>query len=245
MKNIFNSILSRVNNCFARKVSKRKDRIIIKPFHHISIQINDKKYKILNISVNGIAILSENDFEVKEMIEAQIQIGEFNINSTFEVSRITGNVVGAKIIKNSIQFENVVKAYFLSEIKGKELLKLNTKILKSPTSGNPVLFYGDENYELYYITEKNIINFLQLVYKGYVIGSSKSGDNIYIGKLKSDEEFEKIAHKGSSLVDFDVEIPEKIYDEINRFIHSIVGIPVDEFNQILDILYRLEKFPRN
>ncbi len=233
--------MKRLIGFFKRKYKKRKSRILIRKFHSVQLtsDSNSNIFEVVNVSSSGMGLVLQNNntLTLGEEVDAKFKLGKFNISIKFIVSRIGKKLIGIQIIENNIQYENILRAYFISEVKGMGLTKVNTNILKAATEGKPTLYYGDGDNELYYIVNADKINFLQITYRGYVI---RFGHNdLSCGKIISDAPADKLAYKGSSLVDMSIEFPDGMLDEFNRFIHSIYDLPREDLEFIEDLFTKL------
>lgn len=222
----------------------RKPRIKTDYLKKISFKIpaiefkNDFMVTLENISTSGVAfsfIGKNTDFNVHDIIEVNFEIYEHPCSVNIEVVRIEDDVIGARIISNIAEFNQLVCKFYKIELSAAEMSHVDSKRLNPKKHGDPHWYHGDNNCELYFV-ERNerIINF-HITYFGNAIEYGQTGKFVF-GHIWEEEREKDIHFKGSHLIKIVDSMEFEIVEESKSFIRQIPLLDDHYKQQIIEII---------
>lgn len=178
--------------------------------HNILLFVQEKSFRINNISSSGLGFIVEAThlFKIGQDIECEIEI--FNIGQlkfNMKVVHVTQKLVGCQITDHIAEYAHLIDDYFESELSAKHLSTFSSDQLKNTVLGAPMLFTG-KDCELYLIHQDKKLVAYKLTYKGNVVEQNKDGQ-ILVSLMY-----------GTSPV-MAAEIPANLSEKCLRFVNSI------------------------
>lgn len=231
-------------NIFKRlfKVIKREHRFEINRFHSIEVCINKKKYAVKNLSLDGIGIVvpeSFNDGKVGEKIAAEVKFHNITCQVALDIVQLNGKTLGAKVLELTNEYSEMLKAFFEAEVLGLSFKRVEAKNLKKSEIGKAQWFYGDDEHELYLVTDRADtaeLLYFQLTYKNYVFEYNEE-KVLSINTQISDNRSQR--HKGSHLLEKNSDkLSKDIFSHALRVIEVIPELDATLKDKIKDILYQ-------
>lgn len=173
-------MLKRMKGLFTAKKTfapRPASRIGLDVNHNILLFVQEKSFRINNISSSGLGFMVEqtHHFKVGQEIESELEI--FNIGQLkfkMKVVHVTQKLVGCQVSQSLTEYAHLVDSYFESELSAKQLSSFNSDQLKNTILGTPLLFSG-KDCELYLIHQEKILVAFKLTYKGNIIEQNKDG----------------------------------------------------------------------
>ena len=117
--------------------------------HNLALAIDGEAYHVLNISLSGIAVESDQlSKSVKSNEEhlLSLRINNQILDISARVARVNGNVVGLAVSSNLELYQKEVKAFFECETYA---LKVKKKDLEDPKLENIGWYSGDRFHEVF------------------------------------------------------------------------------------------------
>lgn len=235
------SIISRLFN--GKKRDDGKVRIKIQHFHKIKLFIEDKEFKVENISITGIGFVDNNkiiNFEKNKKINAVVSVLDQLCDIEISLRHKSGPLIGARVISSCEVYKNYVEEYFQSELEGLKLKRIARESMKNTDEGEPYWLYGDSNHEIYFTATEDKVTSFQVNYHGQMV--LYDGEKISTGVIWEDEN-EEVGYKTSALIKPADSLSKEMMEYIFRFVEVTSDINKLYKKQILELIE--SKFKRD
>ncbi|MBL6991674.1 MAG: hypothetical protein ISR65_17970 [Bacteriovoracaceae bacterium] len=205
-----------------------------------NIQENGSKValKLENISAQGLAFIYEKDkseIAVSTTLQGVVFIRDNDCPVSLEVRYVGPRRVGCLVKNQDRKYHNMVNKYFLDELAALDLHQVKSEKLKNDPDGVPAWFFGDRNYELYYVEDNNQVVKFNLSIFGNII-DLKPGGNITCSTIIEDNTTTRAKFKKTEMVETTSKVPADILEHAKKFVSYIEDLNADHREQILKIL---------
>ncbi len=232
-----------------RKTSElipRATRVEVIPFHDVTLKIftgvsDEKGLNLSNISASGIGANPCDGMPLPlkgDIISASVVFPDGRFPVTLRVAHASELALGCAFIAEFSNLKAEILRFFSVELAAKELVEVNALILKAEPDGQPRLFRGRNNCELFLVEYGGKIVRFQLSFFGNYI---EGGDGLKtkLGFLTL-AQTDKPKYKGSSLVRLVSELSPEILQNAMKFIENIKALPEEQREIICLALRRCE-----
>jgi hypothetical protein len=214
----------------ARKLTlPRAARIQLGPLNRVDFGVIDPAFAstltIANLSVSGVGFLKSSSPQwpaAGTIIRGALRFQGENLPVAARLVHVSSTVAGCAFVENTEVIRERISRYFRVELTALRMNVVSPKMLKPDPAGMPWWIYGDNNCELYFVTDPanaEVIRKFHVAFFGnYVEGTG--GSPARFGRITEETSVDEI-RKGSDVVVWDAEVPASQREEVVRFVENI------------------------
>lgn len=218
--------------------AKRAPRVRLTTLHNVRLVLESQSDEVLslaNISTTGLAFFITPSTPKPGMIVAgSIEINGSKYALKLKIVHVSGNIVGCSFDTPSLMLVRAIADYLNVEITAIQMTTVPQDSLNAEPEGTPHWFYGNNNCDLYYLSNGNEIVRFQLSFFGNHIEGGASIP-LRTGHLVEDG-FDKPSHKGTPVVDWGVELPPETITIGRRLLLGLEKLDKNHLKGILDLI---------
>lgn len=212
----------------------RATRVQVIPIHGVTLKIlsgenSDKTLALSNISASGLGANPHQGMPLPrkgELLQATVLFPSARYPVKIRIAHSSELAMGCAFIEEFSILKNEILHYFNVELAAKELVEVNSDILKGEPDGAPRLFRGRNNCELFLVEhEGKIVRFQLSFFGNYIEGGE--GLKTKLGFLSSTQN-EKPKYKGSSIVRLVSELSPEIIHNAMKFVDNIKMLSTEQ-----------------
>lgn len=206
---------------------ERPVRLHIDPFLEVKYRVIERgmpelELGVANLSITGLSFYPA--IELDRLIKrnttffGQLVLPTARFPLELKIVHTDNGVVGCAFQGEYSQVQNEIRRFFAHEIAALEMVEVKREILKDEPDGDPRLFRGRNNCELF-LVEKNgqLVRFQLSIFGNYIEGGK--GLRTRVGTLVPESQRNK--YKGSTLVRLVSELPPEMKDAALKFIDHV------------------------
>ena len=201
--------------------------------HNLALAIDGEAYNILNISLSGIAVESDQlsqSVKPNEEHLLSLRINNQILDISARVARINGSMVGLAVSSNLEMYQKEVKAFFECETYA---LKVKKKDLEDPKLENFGWYSGDRFHEVFFKIENEQILEFWINYQNTIYHYSSKNNQLKCF-LFTRAPFDVLEDLSS--FEHDANIAAEMLPFIRRFVFSIKELKSEDKEYLLSKL---------
>lgn len=224
------------------KIVNRAPRIVMTPLHDIFLELKAKKMagikRVDNISASGVGLLNEEDrrrVPVGSALEGVFVYKGQEYPVTLQVVHNLRAITGYVFIGDVEAIADIISRSFELELSAVKLAEVKPRNLKKLPEGNPRLFQGEDNSELFFVEGPEGISRFHLSFRGNHLSYDQENGLKY-GKILTAANPSRPPRKDVDLVRFEPAIPLEIINSTIKFISNISKLPAKQrefFNEMV------------
>lgn len=214
----------------AGKELRRLARIQIDSLQGVHLQMHVPKelnVGIANITTSGVGLISTSelgDLKKGTQIKGKISLPKGTIPMIAEVMHISPTLIGCAFQGDLSLLQKEIEQHFDLELAAVNLIEVNREILKEEEDGEPRLFRGRNNCEIYVVEKAGaVVRFQMSFFGNFIEGGRGLKTKVgYLATVESDEA--KVKHKGSAFVRMTSNLPKEVLSAASRFLEHVPNL---------------------
>ena len=227
----------------AASINGRKHpRVQILPLHNVKFLLGDesarKVFDIANISFGGIGILrSDSKILPKkgELMKASLHIYNQILDAPVIIAHTGHLTIGCTFVKPSDELLFSIEKYLEVELTALHMQPTHPGLLRDEPDGRPFWYFGKNNCELFYVVKDDkLVRFHITYFSNYLEGAPRK--ELRFGKVVGDEVKEQMKLKGSNIIEWEKNIPDKLISVSIKLLQNVEGMDHSHAKQIIDLI---------